>query len=186
MIKFKKTRLQPQVSAGSMADIAFLLLIFFLVATKFIEDRGLLTQLPPDVPPTDIQIKERNLFKIRINSKNQFLVENEIKQNLDDLSAEIKEFVLNPNNDPQLAETPQKAIISIKAQRGAKYSHFIEVLDHSKEAYYQIYGSRVGLSSAEYRRLNRENPIENAKYLEGKEGLPMKISIAEPDKVSQP
>ncbi len=185
MIKFKRPRLQPQVSAGSMADIAFLLLIFFLVATKFIEDRGLLTQLPPNVPPTDIQIKERNLFKIRINSKNQFLIENEIRKDLDGLSAEVKEFVMNPNNDPRLAETPQKAIISIKAQRGAKYAHFIEVLDLTKEAYYQIYGARVGLSSVEYRHLNRDNPIENQKYLEGKEGLPMKISIAEPDKVNQ-
>jgi len=110
-------------------------------------------------------------------------VEGEIKASLDGLTSEIKEFVLNPENNPALAETPKKAIISIKAQRGAKYSYFIEVLDLTKEAYYQIYGGRVGLSSAEYRHLNRDNPRENEKYLQGKEGLPMQISIAEPDKV---
>ncbi|MEQ9405135.1 MAG: biopolymer transporter ExbD [Cyclobacteriaceae bacterium] len=183
MIKLKRTRLEPQVSAGSMADIAFLLLIFFLVATKFIEDRGLLMQLPPDVPPTDTPIRERNLFKIRINSQNQFLVENKVRQNLDGLIEEIKLFVLNPKNDPTLAEAPHKGIISVKAQRGTKYAYFIETLDLIKEAYYQIYGERVGLSSAEYRRLNRDNPLENEKYLRGKEGLPMNISIAEPDKI---
>lgn len=184
MIKLKRTRLQPEVSAGSMADIAFLLLIFFLVATKFIEDRGLMMQLPPDVPPTDVQIKDRNLFKILISSTNTFLLEGQVSPNLEGLTEDLKEFILNPNSSPSLPEAPHKAIISVKAARGAKYANFILTLDQIKEAYYQIYGERVGLSSTEYRRLNRDNPTENAKYLEGKEGLPMNISIAEPDKVN--
>lgn len=184
MIKIKRPKVEPKVSAGSMADIAFLLLIFFLVATTLVQEKGIMMQLPPDVPLTETPIKDRNLFKILINSNNQFLVEGELRNNLKGLEKEVKAFVMNPNNNPTLSEKPSEAIISIKAQRGTKYSYFIETLDAIKEAYYQLYGERVGLSSSEFRKLDRENPGENKLYLTAREGLPMNISIAEPDKIN--
>ncbi|MEQ8714029.1 MAG: biopolymer transporter ExbD [Cyclobacteriaceae bacterium] len=183
-MKFNPIKSEPQVSTGSMADIAFLLLIFFLVATTLQRDRGLMLQLPPDAPPTETPVNERNLFKIRINSHNQFLVEEAVVHDLSGTTEEIQRFVLNPNNDSRYAESPQKAIVSIKAQRGTKYASFIATLDQVKEAYYQMYGDRVGLSSEEFRKLDLDDPRQNKLYIRARMGLPMNISIAEPDKIN--
>lgn len=183
-MKLKKPKLEPKISAGSMADIAFLLLIFFLVSTNLLQDKGLMLQLPPDVPPIDTQIKDRNLFKVLINSKNEYLIEGNVRSDLSGVAGEVKRFVLNPSSKPSLAERPDKAIISIKTQRGAKYASFIAALDIVKESYYQIYGERVGLTSEQFRKLNRNKPKEYQLYLKGKENLPMNISIAEPDKLN--
>ncbi|WP_109830240.1 ExbD/TolR family protein [Reichenbachiella versicolor] len=183
MLKFKKPKLEPKVSAGSMADIAFLLLIFFLVATNLLQDKGLIMQLPPEAPPTITKIKERNLYTIQINSKNQFLIEGKIRENLNNVTQEIKEFVLNPQHQSSLSETPQKAIISVKANRGTKYKHFVETLDQIKQAYYEMYGEKVNLSADEFRKLNRKDPHQDHLYLLARQNLPMNISIAEPDKI---
>ncbi|MEM9300060.1 MAG: biopolymer transporter ExbD, partial [Bacteroidota bacterium] len=75
-----KGRDNPEINSSSMADIAFLLLIFFLVTTTIANDRGLSLQLPPnpeDIENIDIKIPERNLFKIQINSADRLLVEGE-------------------------------------------------------------------------------------------------------------
>ncbi|MCP4460069.1 MAG: biopolymer transporter ExbD [Cytophagales bacterium] len=181
-MRIKKNRSEVTVSAGSMADIAFLLLIFFLVATTLSKDKGLMIQLPPDMPPTKTRIIDRNLFKIHINSANKFLIENEVRTNLEGLVDEMKEFVLNPSNSSSLAENPEKAIISIKTQRGTTYSYFIEILDLVKEAYYQMYGEKLGITSDQFRALDRDNPTEMEMYQFARSGLPMNISIAEPNK----
>lgn len=157
-MKLNKPKLEPKVSAGSMADIAFLLLIFFLVSTSLLQDKGLMLQLPPDVPPTETPVKERNLFKVLINSKNQYLIEGTVRSDLSGLVEEIKNFIKNPSSDPSLSESPDKAIISIKTQRGAQYASFIAVLDLTKESYYQMYGERVGLSADEFRKLSKTKP----------------------------
>lgn len=182
-MKIKKPKLEPKVSAGSMADIAFLLLIFFLVATSLAQDKGVMMQLPPDAPPEDMPIKAKNLFKIQINSKNQYLIEDEIRSDLEGLTQEIQDFVLNPHKNPELSENPKKAIISIKANRGAEYKYFISVLDQIKEAYYQMYGERVNMTADAFRKLNRDNPEERQLYELARKDLPMNISIAEPDKI---
>lgn len=182
IMRIKKNRSEVTVSAGSMADIAFLLLIFFLVATTLSKDKGLMIQLPPDVPSTPTLIIDRNLFKIQISSSNKYLIENEVRTSLEGLVEEIKLFVLNPNNNPAMAVSPEKAIVSIKTQRGTTYAYFIETLDQIKEAYYQMYGDKLGITSDQFRALNRDNPSEFEKYQFARTGLPMNISIAEPDK----
>src|SRR6056300_638313 len=69
----------PEVNAGSMADIAFLLLIFFLVTTTIETDAGLDRMLPPIEPPdTDVVIKQKNIFTVSINKSGQLLVEEEL------------------------------------------------------------------------------------------------------------
>ncbi|MEO9966520.1 MAG: biopolymer transporter ExbD [Reichenbachiella sp.] len=182
-MKLKKPKLEPKVSAGSMADIAFLLLIFFLVSTSLLQEKGLMMQLPPDLEPLDAPVRKRNLFKVLINSHNQYLIEGEVRSDLNGLEDEIKNFVVNPNSDPNLAENPQKAIISIKTQRGAEYATFITVLDRIKESYYQMYGEQVGLTSSEFRALNRNKKKDRLLYEKARQNLPMNISIAEPDKI---
>lgn len=167
-----------------MADIAFLLLVFFLVTTTIPNVKGLMITLPqkqdPNEPPPDVKLKERNLFKVRINSADRLLVEDEEMNDVRQLRARVKEFVLNPNDDPRLSENPQKAIVSLKNDRGTSYEMYIKVLDQLQGAYYEIYGERVGLTADQYRSLDRKNPDELELYERGKEGIPMAISIAQP------
>lgn len=163
-----------------MADIAFLLLIFFLVATTMQTQQGLSQQLPPDSDRPKSPMQERNLFKVAVNSKNEILVRGEPFVSYDQLRADARLFIMNYGHDPALSDHPEKAIISLKVDRGTRYEAFIKTLDALQGAYYEIYGERVGLSAAEYRKLNTSIPVEKEKYEAGRSGIPMKISIAEP------
>ncbi len=98
----KKT---PDIPSASMADIAFMLLIFFLVTTTMSVDRGLTRMLPPPVPPDQKppKIKERNVLEVLINKDNVLAIEGQIATT-DELTERVKEFILNPNNDPNLSE----------------------------------------------------------------------------------
>jgi biopolymer transport protein ExbD len=180
----KKDRGGAEVNSSSMADIAFLLLVFFLVTTTIPNDKGLMIQLPqkqdPNEPPPDVKLKERNLFKVRINSADRLLVEDEEMRDVRQLKDKVKEFVMNNGEDPNSSESPQKAIVSLKNDRGTSYEMFISVLDQLQGAYYEIYGERVGLTAQQYRNLDRKNPDELELYERGKEGIPMAISIAQP------
>jgi biopolymer transport protein ExbD len=75
-------RSTPEVNAGSMADIAFLLLIFFLVTTTIEKDKGIARQLPPDEPPTETPpiIKQKNLFIVNVNREDLLLVEEQLME----------------------------------------------------------------------------------------------------------
>ena len=101
-----------EINAGSMADIAFLLLIFFLVSTTMDTDSGILTKLPPmpeEKQDEQVDVKERNIFVVLVNRNDQLLVEGEL-MNIRDLRVAAKEFIVNPNNDPDL---PAKEIIEV-------------------------------------------------------------------------
>jgi biopolymer transport protein ExbD len=206
----KKIRTSQEVNAGSMADIAFLLLIFFLVTTTIASDKGILNILPPkqdpNQPPPEVELNERNIFNILINANDQLLIEGEFRTTTEGLSDEIKKFILNfgrpdeenlalfnglPASLRALAEQslessdypgPGGAVVSIKTNRGTSYEIYLEVLDLVKKAYFEIYGERVGLTSEEYRALSGNTAAEVELQNRGKEGIPMAISIAEPDK----
>ncbi len=202
-----KNKGSQEVNAGSMADIAFLLLIFFLVTTTIASDKGILNFLPPkvdpNVPPPDIKVNERNIFTILINANDQLLVEGEYGST-EKLDEDVKAFILNfgapdeegqalyntlpaslqslARRDPLSSDDPSEAIVSIKTNRGTSYDTYLEVFDLVKKAYFDIYAARVNLSSDEYRALSDEKSGESALQDKGKEGIPMAISIAEPDK----
>lgn len=197
----------PEIPAGSMADIAFLLLIFFLVTTTIASDKGILNFLPPkqdpNVPPPDIKVNERNIFTILINANDQLLVEGEYGST-EGLDEDVKAFILNfgapdeegqaiynslpaslqsvVRRDPKSSDDPSEAIVSIKTNRGTSYDIYLEVFDLVKKGYFDIYAARVNLSSEEYRALSDEMPGELELRDKGKAGIPMAISIAEPDK----
>lgn len=201
--------MSQEVNSGSMADIAFLLLIFFLVTTTIASDKGILNILPPkldpNVPPPDIKKNERNIFNILINANDDLLVEGDYRRNSKGLDIEIKEFVLNfgaPDENatalfnslpaslqaqalrrPESSDHPGEAVVSIKTNRGTSYEVFLEVFDLAKKAYFDIYGERVGLTADEYRALTGDDEASKALQDKGKEGIPMAISIAEPDKI---
>ncbi|MFN3996944.1 ExbD/TolR family protein [Algoriphagus sp.] len=205
----KKSRVTTEVSTGSMADIAFLLLIFFLVTTTIATDKGILNILPPkldpNIPPPDIKKNERNIFNILINANDDLLVEGEYRRTAEGLDKDIKEFILNfgaPDEEatalfnslpgslqgqaqrrPESSDHPKEAVVSIKTNRGTSYELYLEVFDLAKKAYFEIYAERVGLGADEYRALTGDNEASKLLQDRGKEGIPMAISIAEPDKI---
>ncbi|MDT0605729.1 ExbD/TolR family protein [Croceitalea rosinachiae] len=136
----------PEVNAGSMADIAFLLLIFFLVTTTLETDAGLSRKLPTTNDPS--KIKERNLFRVNLNGSNQLLVEGQVLD-IKDLREEAIAFLDNGrlysgdgycsyckgNRDDLSSDNPQKAIISLSNTRETNYGHYITVQNELVGAY---------------------------------------------------
>ncbi|MEQ9288096.1 MAG: biopolymer transporter ExbD [Cyclobacteriaceae bacterium] len=201
-----------EVNAGSMADIAFLLLIFFLVTTTIANDKGIAMLLPPkpdpNEPPPEVTKNDRNIFKILANSKDMLLVEDEPLNDVGELKDMIKSFVLNfgkPSPEyaqmyntlpptlrsyinangrrPDSSDDPKEAVVSFKADRGTTYELYVRVLDEINAAYNEIYGQRVGITGEEFLQLDKKNPEEKALYLKAREGIPRAISIAEPNKI---
>jgi biopolymer transport protein ExbD len=153
-----------------MADIAFLLLVFFLVTTTIANDRGLSLQLPPPpeaLPPDmDVKIQERKLFKIQVNSFDNILVEgNPFNGSMRDLSDQIKEFVLNYKKDPNSSDSPTDAIVSYKTDRGTTHKRFIEVLDAIQRAYYEIYAERAGVTPKRWLEISSDLVDSNNKRI---------------------
>ena len=153
-------RKAPEVNAGSMADIAFLLLIFFLVTTTIETDSGLNRKLPPmeDVVDPPI-IKERNIFTVVVNKFNQLLVE-EKPLELTELRNEAVKFLDNGggkgeeacsyclgDRNPESSDNPEKAVISLKNDRETEYKVYIAVQNELVAAY-NVFRNR------EFKRLN--------------------------------
>lgn len=175
----RKKRQAGEVNAGSMADIAFLLLIFFLLVSSIVTDKGLTLLLPPkseDQERQEQEFNDRNVFKVLINSQNALLIEGERWESTEGLKEQVKKFVLNRGKDPNMSENPEKAVISLKTDRGTNYELYINVLDELQGAYYEIYANRAGVTPKEFRNMDSDNP----KWKKAREGIPMNISIAEP------
>jgi biopolymer transport protein TolR len=199
----------PEVNAGSMADIAFLLLIFFLVTTTIETDAGLDRMLPPIEPPdTDVVIKQKNIFTVSINKSGQLLVEEEL-MNLEDLRDAAISFLDNggaPAGSPEYcnycqgkrdassSDNPQKAIISLKNDRETAYKTYITVQNELVGAYNdlrnresrRLYNRDFTEMESEY--LNPETPSSVRDELKEKvqsiqELFPQKLSEAETSKI---
>ncbi|QIJ89205.1 biopolymer transport exbD protein [Mesoflavibacter sp. HG96] len=159
-------RSAPEVNAGSMADIAFLLLIFFLVTTTIEVDSGINSKLPPDEPPIeDVRIKQKNIFTVELNKNNQMLVEGDLME-VKDLKAAAIKFIDNGGGqgddkctyckgakDPASSDNPGKAIISITHSRATDYETFITVYDQLVSAYSEL---RERLAQKQYNRSFKE------------------------------
>ena len=174
-----------------MADIAFLLLIFYLVTTTMDTDKGINRKLPPydeelveDPPP----IKERNIFTVLVNSNDQLLVEDEYLQ-ISELRAKAMEFVDN-NGDGSCehcqwykvstsSDKPDKAVVSLQNDRGTSYGMYVKVQNELVAAYEDLrerYAQeKFGRS---YRSMDEEEDKEILKEI--KLAYPQKISEAEP------
>ncbi|WGK65618.1 ExbD/TolR family protein [Croceiramulus getboli] len=146
-------RSAPEVNAGSMADIAFLLLIFFLVTTTIETDSGISRKLPPKLdenqPPPPI-IKQKNLFTVVVNRNDELLVEDKPMQ-LKELRQAAFEFLDNGGGtgpeacsfcrgakDPSSSDNPDKAIISLVNNRGTSYKMYIAVQNELVAAYNEL------------------------------------------------
>lgn len=150
----KKREIQ-EINASSMADISFLLLIFFLVTTSMATDKGLMRRLPAPVPEEEkkeeeVEINERNMMMILINSNDQLMVNNEL-MDVRDLKEKAKEFIANPNNSEILPAKKVENIpffgdiaitkdhvISLQNDRGTSYQAYINVQNELVAAYNEL------------------------------------------------
>ncbi|MBO7133135.1 MAG: biopolymer transporter ExbD [Bacteroidales bacterium] len=185
-------RATPEINASSMADIAFLLLIFFLVTTTMDVDTGIQRQLPP-IPEnkdqkTDVEVNKRNIYLVLVNSRGNISVNNKW-MDLDKLREDAKKFInCDRADDPTLPEmeeivvdgikTPvktSKGIISLKNDRGTTYGRYIEVQNELVAAYNEIRNeaSRKYFNKP-YDELNDEQQEAIRKI------YPQRISEAEP------
>lgn len=146
----RHSKLIPEVNAGSMADIAFLLLIFFLVTATISSDEGLSRMLPRECP-TGIDctsdVNERNVLRVVINSKNEIMIENEIIS-IKNLKGITKNFLdnngdgscsyCNGDKDLKSSDNPKEAIVSLQNSKQTTYKTFVAVQNELTKAYYEL------------------------------------------------
>lgn len=172
-----RDRMNNEINAGSMADIAFLLLIFFLVTTTIAEDKGILVRLPQwsEEEPDIAKLNERNVFSVLVNAQNQLLVRDE-PMDLSELREAAIRFISNKQNDPTMSESPKKAIISLKNDRGTNYETYLQVYNELKGAYEDLWDE---LSEIKYGEPYTDD-MPFAQRKEIKSEIPMILSEAEP------
>lgn len=165
-----------------MADIGFLLMIFFLVTTTFDTDTGIGMTLPPKLqedqePPP---VLDRNMLKILVNAQGQVLLEDR-PSSVANIRAEVKKHILNNGEDPNYSVAPDKAVVSLKTDRQTSYDMYINVLDEIWMAYFELWSAEarnMGFPGySEYRAHVEANNLEN----EIREKIPAQLSIAEPE-----
>jgi biopolymer transport protein ExbD len=191
----------PEINAGSMADIAFLLLIFFLVTTTMDTDTGLIRKLP-EIPPADQppppKILQRNIFEILVNQNDQLLVEGEYMQ-VTELRAKAKEFIKSQAGNPnmpefKMTEIPQlglvpvsKQIISLQNDMGTSYEMYIKVQNELVGAYNELRNEfaqqKFGKTYTELVQKSGSSDTMEEKMKAVKKFYPQRISEAEPKKV---
>ena len=189
-------RKTPEVRADSQADIAFLLLIFFLVATTMNTDKGLSRVLPP-IPPEDVKVedqkqKERNVLLVFVNGAGQLMVADET-MDIRQLKDKAKEFVLNVNDDKDLPEKEDeeiempdgtkwtypvsKGVISLQTTRDTGYETYIMVQNELTRVFNEI---REDVSMQKFGKSFGELAEDERKVITT--AVPQKISEAEPRK----
>lgn len=196
-------RKTPDINAGSQADIAFLLLIFFLVATTMNTDTGLMRMLPP-MPPEDqkqeeIKVKERNLFLVLISGSGNIMAGVPGKQELitlGQLKDKAKEFITNPLDDENLPEKVDKEIelpdgstwvypvsegvVSLQTTRDTNYQSYIMVQNELTRAFNEV---RDEVAQRKFGSKFAELNDEQSKAIST--AVPLKISEAEPRNIKK-
>ena len=189
----KRKRKVPGINASSTADIAFMLLIFFLITTSMDTDRGLARRLPP--PPEnekqkdDIIVKERNVLQIRLNKDDQLMIGGECSD-IKQLREKAKEFIANPKDDPNMPEKhakslpffgnvmiTEKHVISVQNDVGTSYDAYFQVQNELVAAYNEL---RDELAKAQFGKPLAECTEEQKEAIS--DYYPQKISEAEPIK----
>jgi len=199
-----------EINAGSMADIAFLLLIFFLVTTTMDVDSGIARKLPEKSEDTpEVIIKQKNVLDIVVNRNNQILIEGDINVEVDEVRKIAMDFIDNggglsapgPNGeepvpcdycqgakDPESSDHPSKAIISLQSDRGTTYGMYVSIQNEIEGAYNEL---RNRFALEKYKRSYndllkdyKDNPSESLKdkidFL--KDSYPQIITEPEPIK----
>jgi biopolymer transport protein ExbD len=182
----------PEINAGSMADIAFLLLIFFLVTTTMDVDTGITRKLPPPLESEEqeIDVKDRNIFKVLVNSADRLLVEDK-EGDIRTLKDEVKNFILNPANDENLPEKRtetidllgeidvSRGVVSLKNDRGTSYEMYIKVQNELTAAFREMRDDM----SVQYFGVKFAQLVDQQKIDAIQKAIPIAISEAEPEDI---
>ena len=127
-----------EVNASSMADIAFLLLVFFLVTTVIETEKGIGVKLPAWENIEPPLVPSRNVFSVKINYANQLLIEGELFP-VEKLRQRTKEFIMNPAMRLDLASSPNAAVVSLQNDRTTNYLTYVSVYNELKGAYNELW-----------------------------------------------
>lgn len=181
----KHSRRAPSVNAGSMADIAFLLLIFFLVTAAMPNDQGINRKLPRICPQGEdcrADIKEKNILRIALNAKQELMIKdelatiNQIKDNsiafLDNNGDKSCDYC-NGEELSSSSDNPKKAVISLQVDNATQYDMFIKVQDELTKAYYEL---RSKYAKKHFNKLPNELSPEELKAV--REAYPFLVSEA--------
>ena len=185
-------RKTPGLNTSSMADISFLLLTFFLLTSSINTDMGIARRLPPPLPPnTEIpDVRERNIFVVKINSKDRILFNGEVGD-VSLLKDRAKEFLGNPKDDPNLPEKEMvyiegfkseypvsKGVISLQNDRGTSYDMYFRVQNELAAAINEM---RNELSNAKFNKGYADITEKQREAID--QAIPIAISEAEPTKI---
>ncbi len=204
-------RENPEINAGSMADIAFLLLIFFLVTTTMDVDSGIPKKLAEKTDVKPPIVKEKNIFQVSINRNNQLFVEGDVME-LKDLKAAAIKFIDNGGGkgnpiggvgeslpcdyckgerNPESSDHPNKAIIAVESDRGTEYGTYVAVQDVLLSAYTELRNrlaqEKYGRSYTELEKAFKDSANKNldlkakVKYI--KDRYPQVVTDSEPTSV---
>ena len=202
----KKKRKVPGLNGSSLADISFILLIFFLITTSMDTDTGLVRRLPPPPDPNqqedDVKVKGRNVLVVAVNMNNQisFYYGDESKRvfqgdvKVEELRAVAKEFIANPNNKPNMPEfhpadpplpilgahpVTKNHIISVQTDRSTKYEVYFQIQNELMAAYNEL---RDEFAMSKFGKHYKHLDPESDEALAVRGVYPLKISEAEPKK----
>ncbi len=164
-------RLKTKLNASGMADIAFLLLIFFLVATTFMNEKGVKATLPPHYEGPPGKMPDNQVLNIKINMKDEVMLEG-IVTPINLVQLEIRKFIQDPNKGNNFSE---KAVISLQHDQKTSYKAYISVYGSIKKAYEDM---RSQLSQKLYNQDFEALSIKDRNMIIKR--LPIKISEAEP------
>ena len=201
----KKKRKVPGLNGSSLADISFILLIFFLITTSMDTDTGLVRRLPPPPDPNqleeEVKVKGRNVFVVQVNMNNEISYyygdESKRVSQIDvqpsDLRVIVKEFIANPENKPNMPEfhpadpplpllgaypVTKNHIISVQTDRSTRYDVYFQIQNELMAAYNELRNELAREKFGKYfRDLNEDERLAVTGV------YPMKISEAEPKKV---
>ncbi|MDE5544369.1 MAG: biopolymer transporter ExbD [Bacteroidales bacterium] len=182
----------PTINGGSMSDISFLLLTFFLLTSSINTDLGIARKLPPPLPPDapKPEIHDRNVFKVAVNFRDELQVQGKLAD-IADLRDMAKEFLANPNNNPKMSEKKMediaglgpvavsKGVVSLRNDRGTSYEMYVRVQNELTAAFHELRDElsqeRFGIR---FNDLTKDADIEAIQ-----KAIPLTISEAEPTAV---
>ncbi|MBP5395544.1 MAG: biopolymer transporter ExbD [Bacteroidales bacterium] len=180
----------PGLNTGSMSDISFLLLTFFLLTSSINTDQGIQRKLPPPLKSDmeDIKVNKRNVLVVLVNMNDQIMVNSEFLADVNQLKDKTKEFISNPTDDPNMSEKKSKyieelgteeriskGVVSLQNDRGTSYEMYINVQNQLAAAFNEL---RDEFSMSHYGKTFNNLSSNQRKGVQ--KVIPVNISEAEP------
>ena len=178
------------MNTGSMSDISFLLLTFFLLTSSINTDQGIQRKLPPPLKSDmeDIKVNKRNVLVVLVNMNDQIMVNSEFLADVNQLKDKTKEFISNPTDDPNMSEKKSKyieelgteemiskGVVSLQNDRGTSYEMYINVQNQLAAAFNEL---RDEFSMSHYGKTFNNLSSNQRKGVQ--KVIPVNISEAEP------